>query len=343
MKPWMEDCWYFAARADELDSRTLFPRKIADQHLVLGRDTDGSAFALHDACPHRGMPLRHGRFVDGTVECCYHGWRFAPDGQCEHVPALTEHDDVRLDRIRVPRFPVHEANGLVWIFIAAAKSAVPEGTPFPYDFGVDGPPLAIVRSELPCDLDVSNFGLLDPAHVPFVHRSWYWRPRAERRVKTKHFEACPLGFQMVTHAPSKNSVAMRVLGRELTTQIRFQIPGVRTESIRTRRGTLLSITLHTPIDQKTTEFNHVAFIPSHPLFSALKPLFVQFGRSFIQQDLDNFHKLAEGREYAPNDLNLGEVDRQFRWYEDLKRKYAATDDKAGVVGDVDPTELHWRT
>ena len=227
--------------------------------------------------------------------------------------------------------------------VASEQSAVPEGPPFPYDFGVEGPPLAIVRSPLPCDLDTANFGLLDPAHVPFVHRSWYWRPRGERRVKTKHFEACPLGFQMVAHAPSKNSLAMRVLGREVTTQIRFQLPGVRTESIATERGTLLSITLHTPIDDETTEFNHVAFLPPNPLFRMMKPLFVRFGRSFVQQDLDNFAKLSEGRAYAPHGMTLGEVDAQYRWYVDLKRRYAASDDKAAVEGEPDREVLHWRT
>ena len=282
------------------------------------------------------MPLRHGRCVDGSIECCYHGWRFDAKGTCTHVPALTEHDDVRLDRICVPSIAVHEANGLVWIHQG-------EGDPpaFPFDFGVDVAPLPIVRRALPCDLDVANFGLLDPAHVPYVHRSWYWRPSPSRRVKTKHFEPCALGFQMVAHTPSSNSVAMRVLGDEVTTQIRFQIPGVRTESIATARGTLLSITLHTPIDEETTEFNHVAFVPKHPFLRLLKPLFVRFGRAFIQQDMDNFAKLAEGD--TSRRITLGEVDQQYRWYEQLKRDYAAATDKSTVAGDFAPRDLHWRT
>lgn len=343
MSVFVEDCWYFAARADELSKDGLFPRKIAGHHLVLARAADGRPYALHDACPHRGMPLRHGRCVDGTVECCYHGWRFDARGACTSVPALTEHDEVQLDRIRVRRYPVHEANGLIWVFVASERSRVPEGTPFPYDFGVDGPPLPIVRCPLDCDLDTANFGLLDPAHVPFVHRSWYWRPNPSRRVKTKHFEGCAMGFQMVAHTPSKNSVAMRALGREITTQIRFQLPGVRTESIATERGTLLSITLHTPIDETTTEFNHIAFVPRHPLFQMMKPLFRQFGKSFIQQDLDNFAKLAEGRKYAPVDMNLGQVDEQFRWYQKLKKDYAAAEDKASVAPPIERAELRWRT
>lgn len=343
MSSWIEDVWYFVARADEVTRDRLFARRVAGQHVVLGRDRDGVAYALHDACPHRGMPLRHGRCVDGAIECCYHGWRFGPDGRCTHVPALTEHDDVQLDRILVRGFPVHEANGLVWLFVPSHGSTVPDGMPFPFDFGVDARPLPIVRCSLPCDLDTANFGLLDPAHVPFVHRSWYWRPRADRRVKSKHFDATPLGFEMVAHAPSKNSVAMRALGREVTTRVRFQIPGVRTESIVTARGTLLSITLHTPIDETTTEFNHIAFLPPHAFFQMLRPVFRRFGEAFIAQDVENFRKLAEGRAYAPHDMTLGEVDAQYRWYVDLKRRYAASDDKGSVRGDLDRTVLHWRT
>ena len=37
------------------------------------RDRQGRPFALHDACPHRGMPLSHGHFDGQQVECSYHG------------------------------------------------------------------------------------------------------------------------------------------------------------------------------------------------------------------------------------------------------------------------------
>ena len=56
---------------------------LLEQPLVVGRDRQGRAFALRDACPHRGMPLSCGRFEGEQIECSYHGWRFdAHSGQC---------------------------------------------------------------------------------------------------------------------------------------------------------------------------------------------------------------------------------------------------------------------
>lgn len=339
----MYDCWYFVARSEELDTESLFAKTLLGRPMVFGRAKTGEAFALEDSCPHRGMPLRHGWRVDGEIQCCYHGWRFDCQGTCTHVPALTEHDQVRLERIRVRRYPVSESHGLVWVFIPAEDSRYPDGTPFPYEIESDSRPTQIERVDLPCDIDNANFGLLDPAHVTFVHRSWYWRPRASTKVKTKHFESCPLGFQMIAHTPSKNSMAMRLFGEDVTTQIRFQIPGVRTETIRFDGTSLVSMTIHTPVDENTTEFNHLLFLPDRTLFKLLKPVFKRFGKTFIGQDYDNFKKLGEGLPYARSFMLLGEVDYQFRWYRQLKKTYAAAEVKEGVAGELDKTELHWRT
>ena len=93
MSVFVEDCWYFAARVDEIPRDRPLARRIAGRRLVLVRGADGGVFALDDACPHRGMPLRHGRCVDGTIECCYHGWRFDGDGACVEIPGLDGEPD----------------------------------------------------------------------------------------------------------------------------------------------------------------------------------------------------------------------------------------------------------
>ncbi len=48
----------------------------------------GEVVGFADRCPHRLAPLSAGRIVDGTLECGYHGWRFAVDGRAVSIPSL---------------------------------------------------------------------------------------------------------------------------------------------------------------------------------------------------------------------------------------------------------------
>jgi len=92
--------WYRALPADKLASGGLSKALLLETPLVLGRDSSGKPFALHDACPHRGMPLSAGWFDGKAVECSYHGWRFdAHSGQCQLVPSLTADQKMKIDRL----------------------------------------------------------------------------------------------------------------------------------------------------------------------------------------------------------------------------------------------------
>ena len=43
---------------------------------VLVHVIDGSAYAVADACLHRGLSLQGGRCVDGVITCPEHWWRY---------------------------------------------------------------------------------------------------------------------------------------------------------------------------------------------------------------------------------------------------------------------------
>ena len=78
----------------------------------------GRPFALHDACPHRGMPLSHGHFDGQQVECSYHGWRFdGHTGQCQLIPSLTADQKLKIDRIYAGSYPCEEHDDFIWVFI----------------------------------------------------------------------------------------------------------------------------------------------------------------------------------------------------------------------------------
>jgi len=65
--------------------------------------------------------------------------------------------------------------------------------------------------ELPSHIDHGIIGLMDPAHGPFVHQSWFWRKRGSIHEKAKQFQPIPNGFRMSPHSPSTNSAPYQLL------------------------------------------------------------------------------------------------------------------------------------
>jgi len=74
--------WYRALPGKKVKRGQLHIAMLLELPLVIVRDAQSRAFALRDACPHRGMPLSHGHFDGQQIECSYHGWKFdAHSGQ----------------------------------------------------------------------------------------------------------------------------------------------------------------------------------------------------------------------------------------------------------------------
>jgi phenylpropionate dioxygenase-like ring-hydroxylating dioxygenase large terminal subunit len=85
-RPFPLNAWYAAAWDVEVQ-RSLFPRTICCQRIVLYRGHTGRVIALEDACWHRMLPLSKGRLDGDSVECGYHGLVYNPEGRCVHMPS----------------------------------------------------------------------------------------------------------------------------------------------------------------------------------------------------------------------------------------------------------------
>lgn len=109
----LQNAWYVAAFSKEVTAHAPFSRTLLNRPVVLYRDEQGTAIALDDRCPHRFAALSRGRVVDGTLECAYHGLRFASTGQCVFNP----HGDGRIPPgAAVKRYPTRERYGAIWIW-----------------------------------------------------------------------------------------------------------------------------------------------------------------------------------------------------------------------------------
>jgi phenylpropionate dioxygenase-like ring-hydroxylating dioxygenase large terminal subunit len=198
------------------------------------------------------------------------------------------------------------------------------GTRVP-ETGPDAPELPVVSKkykithlacELPSHVDQGIIGLMDPAHGPFVHQSWFWRSKHSIHEKQKQFEPIPYGFRMSPHSPSSNSapyqLLKRITGESVTTTIDFVLPNMRLEEIHSGKMWFSSRATVTPVRRDLCRIDFVAAwnLPFLPVF-----LFRMFGKTFLRQDQETMIKQAEGLKHDPH---LMLIDDAAKWYFALK-------------------------
>jgi phenylpropionate dioxygenase-like ring-hydroxylating dioxygenase large terminal subunit len=351
------DFWYPALRSTEVTGNRLVTAMLLEVPLVLGRTAEGKAFAMRDSCPHRGIPLSCGRFDGKTVECSYHGWKFeACSGQCVEIPSLTSQDKLKVERIFARHYPCEERDGYFWVYMSSRGRVVadnPQGSRLPETI-VAAPKLTTfsgkyrithLACELPSHVDQGIIGLMDPAHGPFVHQSWYWRNRHSIHEKEKKFEPIPNGFRMSPHTPSSNSAPYRMLqkytGEPVTTTIDFVLPNIRTEEIRSGKLWFSSRATVTPVRRDLCRIDFVA------AWNLLLPvtIFRVFAKKFLRQDQETMILQAEGLKHNPRLMLIDDADRPAKWYFGLKANLLESRRTgAAMVHPMSgPVTLHWRS
>ena len=342
--PFLRGLWYLATVSRALRAGSLRRQMLLGEPVLLGRMRDGTAFALRDICPHRGVPLSAGRVMpENTVECPYHGWRFRADGVCALIPSLVEGQDIEPEKIRVRNYPLREQDGLIWIYIPASERGAEQPASEPPRVGVpNAVPRWVERQTFRCGMDDAVIGLMDPAHAPYVHGRWWWKKSP--RVKEKAYAPLPTGFVMTRHAPSKP--AYKLLGGEVTTEITFELPGIRFENIAGRamgrRIDVVGFTACTPVDADTTEVTQVFYWPAW--LSFLKPFFAILGPIFLSDDRRMAELQREGLKFNPSLLLIQDSDVPAMWYHRLKKAWAESlATGTPFVNPVQQRTLRWRS
>jgi phenylpropionate dioxygenase-like ring-hydroxylating dioxygenase large terminal subunit len=344
----LTDIWYVAALSSDLRPGRPSRIEMLGEPIMLGRARDGRVFALRDICPHRAAPLSAGRFHhDGagpeTIECAYHGWRFAADGACAAIPSLTADQAMEVSRIRVRAYEAVESQGLVFLWMGSSPASHPDGPPPTFPGVVGGAPKLVERMIFDAHIDQAVVGLMDPAHGPYVHRQWWWRSAGSQHDKEKRFEPREAGFAMVRHAPSSNSRAYALLGGRPQTEITFRLPGLRWEHVAVGRRQVLALTCLTPLDATRTRIIQVVW-SDHPAFGVLKPLIRAGARAFLRQDAEMVTLQNEGLKYDPPMLWIDDADRQAKWYRQLKREWAVSRREGRPFANpVRAATLRWRS
>ena len=134
------------------------------ENFTLYRGESGRLCLTDPRCPHRGTQLSSGSVEGDDLRCFYHGWKFAPGGQCNEQPA---EDSSYCDRVKLNSYPIREYLGLIFAYLG--EGAAPHFPTYPEFEDFDG--LIEIDSYLrACNYFQNLENALDMSHVAFVHR-----------------------------------------------------------------------------------------------------------------------------------------------------------------------------
>ena len=117
--------WLPALLSSELVSDGAPVRlKLLGENLVAFRNTDGdaelsmrTARIAADRCSLAAMR--------GGLRCVYHGWKFAPGGECLDMPTEPKDSSYR-SRIRIKAYPCFESGGMLWTYVGLPDQPPPK-------------------------------------------------------------------------------------------------------------------------------------------------------------------------------------------------------------------------
>jgi phenylpropionate dioxygenase-like ring-hydroxylating dioxygenase large terminal subunit len=164
MPHFLTNCWQVAAFADEVIAPRPLARRLLDQGVVIIRTSSG-VVAMEDRCPHRSAPLSKGTQIGDTLQCGYHGLRFAADGRCIAIPGQATIPS----NANVRTFPVVERHRLIWIWMGDASKANETTLPNVQWMESDDWVVATGYHLIAADYRLLTDNLLDLSHETYLH------------------------------------------------------------------------------------------------------------------------------------------------------------------------------
>lgn len=164
--PFLRSTWYVAGWAHELSARPSVGRTILGRPVLLFRAANAAIAAIGGSCPHRFAPLSLGRVENGLVRCGYHGLAFDDTGRCVHNP----HGDGKItSALSLPRYPVEQRDGVLWIWMGPAATA--DAALIPRFDCLDPARNAVGHGYLfgDANYELMSDNILDLSHVEFLH------------------------------------------------------------------------------------------------------------------------------------------------------------------------------
>src|SRR5690348_7568911 len=142
--------------------------RLLGEDLIAFRDSDGRLGIIGEHCPHRRASLALGRNERCGVRCLYHGWKIDVAGNVLEMPSEPPASHFK-DKVKHKSYPVHEAAGLVWVFMG------PHAERSPFDPPAFQPTpethISIAKIIVDCNWAQVLEGAIDSAHSSTLHAS----------------------------------------------------------------------------------------------------------------------------------------------------------------------------
>ncbi len=123
--------WLCIGRADQVaQPGNYFLQQAGDESIIILRNRRGELRAFYNVCRHRGTRLcekASGQFSE-TIQCPYHAWTYALDGQLVGAPHMSEVDD--FDKHDYPLHPVMIDTWDGFLFINLERECEPFAVAF---------------------------------------------------------------------------------------------------------------------------------------------------------------------------------------------------------------------
>jgi phenylpropionate dioxygenase-like ring-hydroxylating dioxygenase large terminal subunit len=158
--------WYVAAWDHDVDRQPI-ARTICGEAILLYRKFDRTVVALHDACPHRLLPLSMGIKEGDNIRCRYHGLLINCEGRAIEMPVRTEKTH---KTICTRVYPVAEAHRFVWVWIGDADKA--DRGLIPNFWSCSDPAWTFDGGyySIKCDYRLVIDNLMDLSHETYTHQ-----------------------------------------------------------------------------------------------------------------------------------------------------------------------------
>ena len=315
--------WYlFSAGADL--ARGPVSKPMLGRRLVAFRTQSGRAVVMDGNCAHLGADLGCGKVVGESIQCPFHGWRYGPDGLCNHAPVVAftpPTSSTAPPFARLQTYPVVERHGYVFFFNGREPLF-----PLPFFWGED--PERFVAGKVfqytaDCNWYMSSSHAFDMQHFASVH---------DRELIEPARIDCPAPFAR------RNSYHARVVGQHLLDRLLHRFAGKTVRiTLSICGGTFALVTANfggahsrflvsqQPLENGQTLCEGICFAPRSGV--ALLDRFNLFMRRvFTHGYLEAEARDIRGTQYRPQ--NLTAHDREmiefFQWAAALPQSAAST-------------------
>jgi 5,5'-dehydrodivanillate O-demethylase oxygenase subunit len=179
--------WHPVAAVAELLDRPIKALRLLGEDLLLFRAADGTFGLVDRHCPHRRADLLHGMIEARGIRCSYHGWCFAPSGQCLEQPFEdVANPSARFrDKLRIKSYLIEAKAGMLWAYLGPSPAPlVPNWEPFTWSNGFK----QVVFADVPCNWLQCQENSCDPVHFEWMHRNWSSHLSGDGTFGPRHLE-----------------------------------------------------------------------------------------------------------------------------------------------------------